>query len=492
MEQRRRYDRVKTIFRPLEDYIVASYGDYRCLNSSFSTARPTHPGRAQSESNIVTPPPEPADDLKLSPIDLSQIDGKTLLLGDIGENSTWWTGKLGRNTSDKAFKRKRIGEGSKRTVSSKSPNINWTDVNKWYELVHTAGDDWQTKMHLLKGDAPGFALERLEGFTNIEDIEDDLVEAREHTIRALLKVTENVLKRPSRPLNEPNDLRFLLIVLANPSLYPSSPKRRRAVSYGMEGAGRTPSGKQRMSYAGSPKKLSPQKSTGREGPPHTGLLKRVLGLLANSTDACHRYLIGWFSRFNEEHLTKIVDAVASFVTHRIARRSNRPHSKSMLADGGLIPDLSGSAMSTSAQLHSAMGLSGSVKKAGNDSDQEPSYAGDWQVKAAAKLMSLLFAANNIWQGKRRRGDERLDSALSASPQARAKRSGQLMHTSSFYNTLLDYQDMIADFKVWNRSEINSPSASTLCFSLWAPRSRSWNTTLGDRWRSRREKRTSTP
>jgi E3 ubiquitin-protein ligase HECTD2 len=218
----------------------------------------------------------------------------------------------------------------------------------------------------------------------------------------------------------------------------------------LENPGRTPSGKQTSLHPLSPKQpLSPKKSPGREGSQHSGILKRVFGLLAHSTDTCHRYLIGWFSRFDEEHFTKLVDLVASFVTHRIARRSGRPRSKAIAADGGLIPDLTGSAMSTSAQLHSAMGLSGSVKKLANDPDQEPDYATDWQVKAAAKVMSLLFAANNIWAGKRRHDDARLDLAVSSAPQpARAKRSGQLLHTSSFYNTLLDYQDMIADFKVW--------------------------------------------
>ena len=449
MEHRRRYDRVKTIFRPLEDYILASFGDYRCLNSSFSTTRPTPTGRTRSESNIVTPPPEPAGDYQPSPIDLSHLDAKTLLLGDIGENSTWWTGKINRNQSETDSRRKKAGDGSRRHISSKSPNVNWVELNKWYDLLHSAGEDWQNKIERVKSDAPGFSKEGLDGFANAEDIEDDLAEAREHAIRALLKVTENVLKRPSRPLKEPENIRFLLIILANPSLYPALPKRRRAVSGAAGGPGRTASGKQRMLGPSSPKQhLSPRKPPGREGSQHTGILKRIFGLLAYSTDVCHRYMIGWFARFDEEHLTKIVDLVASFVTHRIARRSSRPQSKAIAADGGLIPDLSGSAMNTSAQLHSAMGLSGSVKKRADDPDQEPAYANDWQIKAAAKVMSLLFAANNIWQGRRRNENDRVDSAVSTTPQARAKRSGQLLHTSSFYNTLLDYLDMIADFKVW--------------------------------------------
>ena len=443
IEQRRRYDRVKTIFRPLEDYIVASFGDFRCLNGSFSTIRPTPPERTKSESNIVTPPPEPVNEYTPSPIDLSQLDAKTLLLGDIGENSTWWTGKLDRNRSDKAFKRKKIGEGTRRAISSKSPNINWNDLITWYGFIHQAGEDWQDKVERIKSDAPGFSKDRIKGFANEDEIDDDLAEGREHAIRALLKVTENVLKRPSRPLKEPEELRFLLIILTNPSLYPSPQKPRRAVSGASNDPKRTLSGKQ------SPHaQLSPRKSPGREGSQHTGLLKRIFGLLAHASEACHRCLIGWFARFDEKHFTKIVDLVASFVTHRIARRSNRSRSKSFIADGGLIPDLSGSALNTSAQLHSALGLSGSMKKPAGDQDQEPDYASDWQIKAAAKVMSLLFAANNIWQGRRSRDTDHADSGVSLSPQVKAKRSGQLLHTSSFYNTLLDYQDMIADFKVW--------------------------------------------
>ena len=442
IEQRRRYDRVKTIFRPLEDYIVASYGDYRCLNSSFSTLKPIHTGRARSESNIVTPPPEPIGDAHPSPIDLSQLDAKTLLLGDIGENSTWWTGKLDRGQSDKTSKRNKA-EAARRPVSSKTPNIDCAMLDSWYDMLRSAGDEWQSKVHRLKTDAPGFCRDRLEGFDNVADISDDLAEAREHAVRALLKVTENLLKRPSRPLVEPEHVRFLLIMLANPSLYPSMNRTPRD----MPPMGRTLSGKQ--GGADLPTDQSPRKPAAREASQHTGILKRILGLLANSSDACHRYLIGWFARMDEEHLVKTIDLVGSFVTYRITRQQSRPQSNNRATDGGLIPDLSGSAMNTSQQLHAAMGLAGSGKKRTDEPDQEPDYSMDWQIKAAAKVMSLLFAANNIWQGKRKgvTNDDSLN-AIARPPPARAKRSGQLLHTSTFYNTLLDYLDVIGDFKVW--------------------------------------------
>jgi len=454
LEQRRRYERVKTIFRPLEDYMVATFGDYQCLNTSFSTVqRPAPQGRTKSESNIATPPPEPVEESQqLSPFDgFSEFDAKTLLLGDLGENSSWWTGKLDRLRSDRGVRRKKLGDGSRRAVTSKTPNINWAELRRWYSLVHTAGDEWRAR--LAQSGEPASSSNKLED--QADEIEEDLQEATEHVSRTLLKITETFLKRPSQPLKEPEHLRWLLIILANPSLYP---QRRLASGGSPSRPVRVRSGRQNGIAPSSPKQASPRKSTGGEGGQHAGILKRAFGLLAHSPENCHRYLIGWFCRLDEDHFVPLVDLVASFVTNRVARRSGRPRSKSAIADGGLIPDLSGSAANTSAQLHSAMGLSGSIKKLVNEPDGETDWANDWQLKAAAKVMSLLFAANNIWQ-RTRRGDDsnkpRADSATvlgggaqSISPAARTKRGRQLLHTSTFYNTLLDYHDLIVDFKVW--------------------------------------------
>lgn len=445
IEQRKRYDRVKTIFRPLEDYMLATYGDYESLNNSFSTVRPVNPGRTKSESNIVTPPPEPVDDrFSPSPVNMfSELDAKMLLLGDIGENGSWWAaGKREKDRSDKLARNKKGGSGSTKPVSSKSPNINWSQLATWYQLVHTAGDLWQKKIDILVPESSTTGKVSLQGSGNFTEIEEDIAEAREHAVRALLKLTENLLKRPTKSLQQPADVRLLLIILANPSLYPSKlPKR--ATSSSARYVSRTNSGR---TDAGL-RPASPPKSPPRDGSAHSGILKRVFGLMANASDICHRYLITWFTRFDEEHLSSLIDLVASFVTHRIARRANKPRRKSHAADGGLIPDLSGGAMNTSAQLHAAMGLSGSVKKRPDDTDQETEWADDWQAKVAARVMSLLFAANNVWQGKRR--EERImESVGVVQPQDKARRSGQMLHTSSFYNTLLDYHDLIADFKVW--------------------------------------------
>ncbi|KAM3425182.1 hypothetical protein BST61_g7141 [Cercospora zeina] len=456
VEQRREYDRIKSIFRPLEDYLVTSFGEFKCLNSSFSTVRPAMNGRARSESQIKTPLREPApNSWNASPMDgLSELDAKTLLLGDIGENGTWWTGRLASKETEKATRRKKAGEGPHRPVNSKSPNIDWSEVALWYEAIQSAGDDWRTKWEqVLPGDQ-GRANAALKCDTDSDEVDDDMADAREHAIRTLLKITENILKRPSKPLREPEDLRWLLIILANPSLYPSA-KPQRTRPGGDRYLSRSASDKLVGKMPVSPVRRTPAKTGSRGGSQHNGLLKRIFGLLAHANENCQRYLIGWYSRFDEELFVKHVDLVASFVTYRIDRRSSRARGKSGVADNGLIPNLSGSSMNTSVQLHSAMGLSGSVNRGRSENGDEPDWTGDWQLKAAARVMAMVFHANNIWQGKRLEpGESYMASADSNNGvltcAAKAKRSGQLLHTSSFYNTLLDYLDMIEDFKEWEK------------------------------------------
>ncbi|KAF2721698.1 hypothetical protein K431DRAFT_223538 [Polychaeton citri CBS 116435] len=453
-DPRRRYERVKTIFRPLEDYIARTVGEWECLNTSFNSLTPTHTGRTRSESNIMKPPSGPVVDFENGQITFDasdDLEAKLLLLGNIGEDGSRWTGKADRDRQDGSIRRKRGGEGPKRLVNSRSPNIEFDQLAYWYGIIHRAGDDWIKKVPRLRLDGPGFNKANIEGNANVEDISRDFAEAREHAIRALLKINENIVKRPGRPLKEPQDLRFLLIIAMNPSFYPSKlrpyqdpPERSGQVS-------RSVSGKQIGSS--SPQQSSPRKLTaGSDGSKHTGILKRVLGLLGNTPDGCHRYFIGWMMRFDEKRFVALVDLVSTFVTHRIGRAAtHRPRSRSGLNDGGLIPDFSSGAASTSAQLHSALGLGGSLKKRTDDGDNETPWANDWQLKAAAKVMSLLFAANNSWQDSARTSLMRYDSAHArpdAAPHANAKRSGQLLHTSYFYNTLLDYHDLITDLKVW--------------------------------------------
>ncbi|KAI5211393.1 hypothetical protein AUEXF2481DRAFT_199658 [Aureobasidium subglaciale EXF-2481] len=450
-----RYDRVKVIFKPLEDYMLSSFGDYNCLNTSFSTVRHTATVRRQSESAIKTPPSEPIEGIAQSPIDsFSQLDAKTLLLGDFAENGDWWTGRVTRNRSDKSDKRGQNGAEGRRLTTSRSPHIDWDQLSLWYDVVHAAGLRWRDRVANVKDVGQEKVNEHIRGPVNAKEIDEDIAEARLHAERALLKITENVLKRPTRPLIEPDHIRFLLVVLTNPSLYPpmrtlaNRPPMPRTPSSGLKSSSLAPPSTSRF--------VSPQKPpgtpVGNEPGQHAGILKRIFGLIANSSENCHRCLTNWFSRLPEQQFVRMVDLVARFVTYRLSRRKSRPRSV-IPQDGGLIPDLSGSARNTFAQLQSATGLSGSGSGAGRNKLPQMEtisvvdYSEDWQLKAAAKIMAMLFAANNTWQTKRA-GLAPAQTSMTSLSKPRTKMHGQLLPTSDFYNTLLDYHDLVADFKAW--------------------------------------------
>ncbi|KAK5161629.1 hypothetical protein LTR04_004001 [Oleoguttula sp. CCFEE 6159] len=457
LEANRRHERVKAIFRPLEEYVSSSFGSFDCLNASFSTARPSPVGRTHSDSSIkTTAASKEAEDFN-PPVDFwSGLDAKTLLLGDFAENGSWWTGRVSRNHSYKeSSRRDKPAEQTRRVVTSKTPQIDWAALGKWYDTIHRAGENWKDKVDRLKTSTHQLTLDTHE---DVREVEIDMREASLHVQRALLKVTENLLKRPRRPLKEPSDVRFLLILLANPSLYPPSidTSRLRSASQPKISASSMhashPEVLALFQSGASPSPSRPLQAGNREPGQHSGIVKRIFGLLANTPSDCHRYLIAWFSRFSEDRFQHIMNLVASFVTYRLVRQQGRKRSNSNNPDGGLIPDLSGSSRSTSVQLHAALGLSGATKNE-EDAAQGIEYGNDWQLRAGAKVMALLFAANNSYYARKidfvntvsSEGDLP-SSGLAA--RERARSHGQLLPTSTFYNTLLDYYDLIADFRAW--------------------------------------------
>jgi E3 ubiquitin-protein ligase HECTD2 len=454
-----RYDRVKVIFKPLEDYMLSTFGDYNCLNSCFSTVRPPVVMRRQSDSAIKPSPSEAAETLDQNPLDsfshdlFSELDAKTLLLGDFAENGDWWTGRLARSPEDKGDRRPHQADHSRRLTTSRSPHMDWDQLSHWYDAVHSAGLRWRDRVASIRNLDQDKVHEHLRGPVNAKEIDEDMTEARLHVERALLKITENILKRPTRPLLEPDHIRFLLVLLANPSLYPStrSPGVRPALPRSPSSAWKTSTLAPSLNRNTSPQKL-PVTPAGQEPGQHAGILKRIFGLIAASSENCHRCLSNWFSRLPEHQFIKLVDLVARFVTYRLSRRKSRPRSV-IPQDGGLIPDLSGSARNTFAQLQSATGLSGSSTGAARSKQPQMEtisvvdYSEDWQLKAAAKIMAMLFAANNTWQTKRG-GHNPIHTHMTTPSRPRTKMHGQLLPTSDFYNTLLDYYDLVADFKAW--------------------------------------------
>ena len=360
-------------------------------------------------------------------------------------------------------------------ATSKIPRINFAELHKWYASILTAGRDWRTR---LSSSVDGW---RSRGLLTIEKeaaIDAGIEESRLHLRRTLLKASESLLRRPGLALQFASNCRFLLLLTANPLLYPTrigSQESRRdiGINNGTE-HNKPPEG----SKEGKP----PYHLSRGTANKHTGIIKRILGLMANLSQDTHRQLIGCFARFPDDDFRKLVELVGGFVTYRLLRqRRSHQINNSHTMVSTLVPELSGFGAGTSAQLHAALG--GRTKSAHSEGREGAvSYHDDWQIKAAAKVMSLLFVANNNHGSKGPRhatkdaDSQGHPSAVSYRTSAHtgqvsnqsSRESEPLLPTSSFYNTLLDYCDLVADFEMWEkRSGSFSFCQYPMFLSIWA-------------------------
>ena len=422
-----------SIFRLVENYVTSCLASCATLNRSFVSVRPELQRAASEGQSVRTAPSKshlfpPGNDSTLMEM---EVDAKTLLLGDIAENGSWWTGeRLSRGHSTHTHGRERSLDPWQGVVSLKSPRINWKETASWYRCLLNAGDPWREKWSALQGDPTSKSSHTEAGMIGESGlsarIENDLLNSRNHLQRVLLKATENLLKRPKRPLKHPEDCRFLFIILANPLLVPSDSSWRARRSH-------TPN------------------SSRRPGPgQHSGIIKRVLGLLAHLPNEIHQYLVSWFSRFSENQFQQLVDLVGGFVTYRLSRASHKR--EAINPTDGLVPSFSDSGAHHASQLHAAIGGSRSTSSKPADSSGKPqlaNYSEDWQVRAAARVMSLLFAANGAQKKKREvLPSETKSHSVGLTARYSAHVHGQLIPISSFYNTMLDYADLNADFEIW--------------------------------------------
>lgn len=451
-----------SIFQPLEDYIISCFTHCNCLNASFLYPRPALE-RAASEGNVAATHLRPKVDIW--PDDgtpLSGLDAKTLLLGDFAENGLWWTGRgqLEPDITCRAFNRpfeKTLAD----RVGLKSPRINWGDLNDWYSTVLSAGHSWKGILREIQDDNPlGESNKKHISIHDQLKIERDLSDACHRVQRTLLKASENLLRRPGIPIKRPEDCRFLLILLGNPILNTSEaskdgssscPRTQRSLSQGQQSLSKTLTSTTRPNLISATS--SPDTSTKVDGANrHSSIIKRIVGITSNLPDECHHHLVAWFSRFSEPHFRRTVDLIGSFVTYRLVRQHGRKRGNTHDPVDELIPRVLESGASSSAQLHAALGVTGTSKAPSKRGDTIV-YIEDWQVKAAARVMSLLYSANNSSHFRRQdfihpiSFEPKIGAARSAARQ-RARRHGQILPTSAFYNTLLDYSDLVADFETW--------------------------------------------
>ena len=472
---------VTPIFEPLKSYITTCFRDCNCLNSSFLVPRApfmraTSDGITSSTSftsnsaswaNTETLPSEP--------------EAKMLLLGDFAENGKWWTGSghFGPSVSSTISKKKPKKASAART-SLKPPRIHWEELSEWYNVVLSAGCAWKRVLDKVE------IINSIDGIhkpyeMSVEDqqaIEQDLAHARNQVQRTLLDASETLLRRPGIPINEPKACRFLLLLLANPIFNPSGSrhgayaarnkpqiprsKGQKASSWkSASGIRQNPitEGKSSNTDAGSANK-------------HSGIIKRILGIISNLPVDCQHHITMWFSGFSKPHFLTTVELVGSFVSYRLSRQQGRKHSKSQNLVDELIPEILRSGVSESAQLHVALGVTRNSKPIHK---RRPTivYSEDWQIRAAARVMSLLFSANS--SGLYRRQDDLQSASLQfrtadvrpIAPQ-RVHRAKQIVETSTFYNSLLDHADLITDFETWEtRTGKFSFCQYPMFLSIWA-------------------------
>ncbi|KAI0181919.1 hypothetical protein GGR52DRAFT_60809 [Hypoxylon sp. FL1284] len=406
----------KRVFKKLEEYLVSCFSTHSCINNSFKTRHMSASSRMPPETvkrRPVEARPELARD-DSTPI--SELDAKLLLLGDFAENGTWWTGSQEEVMPSRNPSRRRDDAHS--FVTTKSPRIDWGRVMEWYHTIINAAESWpEAYAEMLQLDpSQGLSDARLQQFEAL------VLAAQEHIHKVLLRCTEMLLKRPGRVLAEPQDVRFLFLMLANPLLASGSKSYAGQYQYPNKGKG-----------AAADLDSQARSSFGR----NSGIIKRILGLLANSPEQCHHHLITWFSRLPEHLFLQTKDLVGGFVTYRLNRQSEKKLEPQVDVTGGLIPQMSNSRTgNTPATLHAALEASKSSKKQKQPVEpKRAAYTDDWQIKAAARIMALIFAANSFTHVRRK---DRPDG----------RSHGHLLATSDFYNSLVDCVDFKADFELW--------------------------------------------
>lgn len=377
--------RAAKLFKPIENYLQQSFSDWECLNTSFvaSSGGPNSITEPPANDEIVQPPRDNSD--IYIPVTARPGEREALML-TVGRAT-----RRGRTSS-------RSERGSKSHESRpniRSPSgIDWDMAREFYGLVLDAGKEVLSS-----------ASQDSCSPTDSDRYDEIAIEsARIDMLKALLKSTENILKRPGRPLRRAEDIRFLLVIIANPLLYPGGAKFTANWSPTQAPTQQSPKQPGR-------KALPPNKDRILSGPGyHSGLLKRVFGLLSNLPNECHHFLVAWFSVMPERHFRPLVELGGSFTTYRITRQDSKTASRG------------------------ASGLRGKLP-----------YSDDWQIKAAARVMSLLDKANNNSLGRRK---QMRPMAAGAWKHDAHTSLGQVIPSNAFYNMRLDYCDLIADFDVW--------------------------------------------
>ena len=455
----------KRIFKPLEDYLIDCFSSFDCVNEAFIINHARHSLRSRSEYPSRNSTPQQSSqgsrqqarnvprDKPFADPPVCQVDPKTLLLGDFAENGTWWAGGQGDIPASRPSS---MVARSDITVplhaTQRSPEINWNEVTDWYSVIINAAQGWFAVYEELS-QHPNY-VNPTEAV--LQKLERDLLEAQGHVQRVLLKVTETLLKRIGGRITEATDLRFLLIILENPLLH-TEPK--------------TFSGLVQLDVASPSLQQDTQltdSTTKKPGPlsgQHSGIIKRIVGLISNAPDDCHNHLITWFARYPNSAFTRLKDLIYGFLTYRMLRQNDKKQQARVDITAGLVPQLQDGR--SGASLHEAIGTSRRPQKT-KEQSKHSTYSEDWQVRAAARTLFLVFAANNLQLAYH--GDDKIAGQDGENDYYRENilANKPFLPNTDFYSSMIDFVDLIADFENWEARKAKfSFCQYPFLLSIWA-------------------------
>jgi E3 ubiquitin-protein ligase HECTD2 len=417
-------------FQPLLDYLTHSMTRSN-LNASFSSIRShqaissngqqaTRNGRSNSnEMRSTTPPPPP-------PPQISRMDHKDLMIGDVYDVASSLVTERSSPSKKNASNSERLGP---KLISQGSPHVDWKNLNKWFDTINNIGISDLSKSD---GRAEDSELEKspISKEKRLQILQQVGYLVRSHVldhIEHLLLVSQSTPK-------DPEEIRYLLILIANPLLlkpqdYPQNVSRR------SPSVPNIPS-ESAASRVRQPSPAPPNQRSGSQQHKQSRIWSLLLGLIANLSAECHHHLVQWLSRYPEDVFRKQIDVILVFLNARIQRK----HISSRSSKKG--PKTPNPGVVLNSTLFDDVLTSEVIPI---DSDR----LDDWQLRSACKVLQLYSRANDIFQAKN--GSSRLQGSMTT----RRKQTGkQLIPVDHFYIKQLDskYFDSPRDFDDWERKE----------------------------------------
>jgi ribosomal protein L37AE/L43A len=389
-------DALAPLYKHLEE--VMSQASF---NVSFSTVQRGHGTRSYSEGQKKGS----VSEIRKPPVQgVAQMDHKSLMIGDVTDVAFSLVNPSSTYSQAKTPSHQKSENSGPKLVDYASPHIDWKHHEKWWELLLSIGlSDTSREASEKKPDA--------DKPTPLERSRTDLG----YRIRLeVLRLIEQTLTDPFPVPTEPDDVRFLLILLAcpllqHPNKYPLPQSRRsRSTSH------------------------SNHSSTSIRNSGITRSLSLILGHLANLNVQCHNYLINWFSRYSPDVFKTHVEILMGLISERLSRRRVKNPSPRRMA---------------SSSTYNGAPISQIFDENLNWDLKERADSIDWQLEAACKVLSLFARANDSFQVR----SMSVKESISKIHRRRAVVK-QLLPTEHFYSQVLDSGhrfDPVEDFKAWD-------------------------------------------